>query len=71
MDGNIRTSVLSHSPGIDAGIILFTLLLLAYGTYILWAVSRRTDEIDRQIREALDYTRRQEATARAIKDGDR
>jgi hypothetical protein len=65
-----QTSVLSHSTGLDAGLLLFLLALAVYGGYILWAVTRR-DEVDEEIRAALDYTARQAKTGEAINGGTR
>lgn len=61
-----QTSVLSHSTGLTPGVFLFALLLLAYLAALVWMIGGREDEIDRDIKDALDYSRRQSETARAI-----
>jgi hypothetical protein len=50
--------------------VAFLLVLAVYGGYILWAVTRR-DEVDEEIRAALDYTARQAKTGEAINGGTR
>jgi hypothetical protein len=48
---------------------LFVLLLATYGGYILWAVCRREDDLDRDIKAAQTFAQKQEATGRAIGGG--
>ena len=59
-----------YSTNSGVGVSLaFLALLLTYGGYILWAVCRREDEIDREIKAAQTFTQKQEATGRAIGGG--
>lgn len=67
MGQNAQTSVLTHSTGLDAGVFLFTFLVLAYAAYLIWAIYHREDDIDREIRAAINYPAEQAKKADAIK----
>jgi hypothetical protein len=65
----IVLSATTHSTGSSWGMFLFVLLLATYGGYILWAVCRREDDLDRDIKAAQTFAQKQEATGRAIGGG--